>query len=166
MRLTLDDMSAKSVCISPALPTLPTSGICTHAAALGNFFVNLLNASAGMTAKVVSTVALAIVPSLFSSRAKLCSLDLPLSCTRGSCSPSNPPGVPGAEVMGSRGREEVCVVVEGESVVPVDSLAMRAVPVEDVKDPALGGRTMGGPGEREVRVGMGRRGVEGGWAGE
>lgn len=119
-----------------------------------------------MTAKVVSTVALAIVPSLFSSRVKLCSLDLPFSCDRGSCSPSKPPGVPGAEVMGSRGREEVCVVVEGESVVPVDSLAMRAVPVEDVKDPALGGRTMGGPGEREVRVGMGRRGVEGGWAGE
>lgn len=30
--------------------------------ALGNFLVNFLNASAGMTARVVSTVALAIVP--------------------------------------------------------------------------------------------------------
>lgn len=35
----------------------------TYAAAFGNFFVNLLNASAGMTAKVVSTVALAKVVS-------------------------------------------------------------------------------------------------------
>ena len=34
-----------------------------HAAAFGNFFVSLLNASAGMTANVVSTLALAIVPS-------------------------------------------------------------------------------------------------------
>jgi hypothetical protein len=35
----------------------------THAAAFGNFFVSLLNASAGMTANVVSVAALAIVAS-------------------------------------------------------------------------------------------------------
>ena len=73
----------------------------TDAAALGNFLVNRRNASAGMTASVVSTVALAIVPSVPGS-AKLGLRDLPLSAWSPGLSPRKP-GVPGAEKIGSSG---------------------------------------------------------------
>jgi hypothetical protein len=158
-RLTLDYVSGERKSNQLQGPHVKASK--THAAAFGNFFVSRLNASAGITARVVSVVALAIVPS-FCCRSfmKLSCLDLgdgPSKLSPGVWSPEDP-GVPGADVMGSSGArraeggDELNSVSVSLPPVEADWLSLRAVEVEEVKDAELKGRAVGAPeGEREVR---------------